>query len=119
MNISKLNLNDAIENATSTGMTCFGIRHHHTSAQVGDKTGNSYNQIDDEENYELQGICAIEFNPSNCEDAFSEEVEYCMNILKDARYQDGDIIMVAGNNGEYGHDDGEIVIPFAEVIFVF
>lgn len=92
----------------------FGIRHHHTTVSAGDELPNSWQQIDDEEDYELDGSCCLEFVVDNGE----EELEFLIEKLKESNYQDGSIILVGGNNQEYGNDDGEVVIVTAKVLAI-
>jgi hypothetical protein len=101
-----------IAEAAENNYTCFGVRHHHTTASVGDELPKSWQQIDDEEDYELNGSCCLEFVVDNGE----EELEFLIQELKSRNYQDGTIVLVAGDCFEYGNDDGEIIISNPIVI---
>ena len=92
----------------------FGVRQHHRSVIVGEEIENSWSQMDDEEDYELDGSCALELVLDNG----GEELEFLIDEVESANYQDGPIILVGGSGKEYGNDENEIIIADPVVLAI-
>ena len=111
----------------------FGIRADDMEYQIGDICNNShqlfqdpffddfgnllYPAVEDPESPyygyydagELDGTCAVKFNPDN-----EDSIESALEAVK--MYSGKNFYIIAGDTMEYGNDAGEIIIIEAEVI---
>lgn len=70
------------------------------------------------ENVEFNGTCAINTEIDLYWDEDEEIIEKIEETYKKA-YWHTDVVIIAGNQWEYGEDDNEVIIEDAEVIFKF
>lgn len=111
----------------------FGIRADDMEYQIGDICNNSHQLFQDPifdefgdlmypvvEDHgspyygyydagELNGTCAVGFNPDR-----EEDIQYALEVAK--MYSGKNLYIIAGDLAEYGNDDGEIIIREAEVV---
>lgn len=111
----------------------FGIRADDMEYQIGDICNNShqlfqdpifdefgdlmYPEVEDPDSPyygyydagELNGTCAVKFNPDN-----EDSIESALEAVK--MYSGKNLYIIAGDSIEHGNDDGEIIIREAEVI---
>lgn len=111
----------------------FGIRADDMEYQIGDICNNShqlfqdpifddfgnllYPAVEDPESPyygyydagELDGTCAVKFNPDS-----EEDIQDALEVAK--MYSGKNLYIIAGDSIEHGNDDGEIIIREAEVI---
>ena len=116
-----------------SGFGYFGLRADDMDYQVGDICNNShqlfqdpdfdefgeliYPFVDDPESPyydfydggELDGTCAVKFNPDN-----ENNIRAALESVK--MYSGRNLYIIAGNSVEYGNDEGEIIIGEAEII---
>lgn len=111
----------------------FGIRADDMEYQIGDICNNShqlfqdpafdeegeliYPAVEDPDSPyygyydagELDGTCAVKFNPDS-----EEDIQEALEVAK--MYSGKNLYIIAGDLAKYGNDDGEIIIREAEVI---
>lgn len=106
-----------IEAAEKRGLGCFGIRQHHEQVSVGDDLPPSRHFVDGYEPEELDGTCCLQINYDGFE---VEDIASDIEQLISRKYPgEGPIILVGGRRGEPGYDEGELVIEWAECLYIF
>lgn len=123
---------DKIKEAARTIMDSnyeiIGIRHitPDESYKVGDIARNSYDW--DYENdlssfqtspVELDGTCAYSTDIDINFDDENEIEEKLITALEASRIYSGTVVILGGNDYEYGNDDNEVIIEDAEVLYIF
>lgn len=112
-----INIMDAASN--TYGVNNFGLRFLPLGENVvvGDVLGNSYEQIDDQDDYELDGVSTIGINYDgyDLDDCFGAQL-----VMMDMYDKNGHLVIVGCVDGDqsYGNDDGEVVMANAVVLHI-
>ena len=128
-----MTVNDIQRICEESGCGYFGLRADDMEYRIGDICNNShqlfqdpifddfgnllYPAVEDPESPyygyydagELDGTCAVKFNPDN-----EDSIESALEAVK--MYSGKNFYIIAGDTMEYGNDAGEIIIREAEVI---
>lgn len=87
----------------------YGVRYHHNNNTIIDKSvSESYEWVDGDITDEmLNGTCALDIRDMIDNDYTIDEI---IESVEEYSYENGEIIIIAGNNMEYGNDKYEIII---------
>lgn len=100
---------------TPKHLISFGIRTDDNEYNVGDDLPKSLNMIDDADEEYLDGTSATGFDQlAFYEEDAIESIEKALAI--NSQYEGKHQYIIAGTDGHYGDDEGEVIIEFAEVI---
>lgn len=122
-----MTVQDLLKKIKEEKYSVVAIRHlcEDEEYSVGDLCRNSYDwdveydrsSYDTENPVEFNGTCGYCVRIENLEeDEVEKAEELLIDALKESDTYDGKPVIIAGNRYDYGNDENEVIIEFAEVL---